>query len=820
MERLQDGDRFYYLSRTQGLNLLNQLEADSFAELLRRNTDTEETGLHVNGAAFQTAAYILEMDQSKQYNAGLGNADPVSTDPILGGIQAGGPSLVKRGPGSIEYLGGEHVVLGGTNGNDKITGGLGDDTLWGEGGNDDLEGGFGVDHIFGGDGDDVITDKGSDIGEFDIIHGDAGNDVINAGQGLDLIFGGTGQDFIFGGSEDKDITAGEGNDFVRGGSGLGFIKGNEGDDWLEGGDSFDTLAGENSELFFNSTIIGHDVLNGRGNDNDYDAESGDDIMFQGPGIQRNNGMAGFDWAIHKGDAVGADSDMNVSIFVNQQNNILRDRFDLVEGLSGWQNNDKLTGRNVVVGAFDVGGNAAQVDPTAPLDSYSNALLEKNLGLIKGLAELVAHLQRTSVTVAGKTETIVMDTSTASDILLGGGGSDLIRGMAGNDIIDGDRWLNVRIAFNHQGVEYTTDGLGEPVWRLTDYVAGAPLAGAVPAFAGQTLDKLMFSRAVNPGALNIVREIVDGGRQGDVDTAVYADARANYTITANPDGSFTVEHVTVTPGIDPATGRNRDNEGIDRLTNIERIQFADETVSLGRPTIDLHAFDPANLRDEFAAASYAGTNGSVAWTSAWTETNDRTALPNGGAVTAVTTGEIRVNAGALEFRQDPNGTAGNAPGATLTRTVNLSPAVGNAATLSFSFVEANLEAAETLQVQFAADGVNFTTLQTLNGNSGTGTASLALTGPFSANSAVRFVFSGVSAGNETIRIDDVNIVYPVRVEDQTNNWAATFTEDGPGVAISRDPKSRRDLGRALHPRVSRSRTRWRGIRSRLRISRPV
>ncbi len=39
-------------------------------------------------------------------------------------------------------------------------------------------------------------------------------------------------------------------------------------------------------------IIGHDVLNGRGNDTDYDAESGDDIMFQGPGIQRNNGMAG------------------------------------------------------------------------------------------------------------------------------------------------------------------------------------------------------------------------------------------------------------------------------------------------------------------------------------------------------------------------------------------------------------------------------------------------------------------------------------------------------------------------------------------------
>ena len=39
MEDLQDGDRFYYLSRTAGLNLLTQLEGNSFAELIMRNTD-------------------------------------------------------------------------------------------------------------------------------------------------------------------------------------------------------------------------------------------------------------------------------------------------------------------------------------------------------------------------------------------------------------------------------------------------------------------------------------------------------------------------------------------------------------------------------------------------------------------------------------------------------------------------------------------------------------------------------------------------------------------------------------------------------------
>ncbi len=41
MEDLQYGDRFYYLSRTAGLNLLTQLEGNSFAELILRNTDVD-----------------------------------------------------------------------------------------------------------------------------------------------------------------------------------------------------------------------------------------------------------------------------------------------------------------------------------------------------------------------------------------------------------------------------------------------------------------------------------------------------------------------------------------------------------------------------------------------------------------------------------------------------------------------------------------------------------------------------------------------------------------------------------------------------------
>ncbi|PJR09114.1 peroxidase family protein [Sinorhizobium meliloti] len=581
MEQLQAGDRFYYLSRTQGLNLLNELEADSFAELIMRNTalgDGDAT--HINGAAFQTADVILEMDQTKQIGA-----DPEHDDPILNAIS---PMVIRKdvdGDGNDDYLrytGLDHAVLGGTDRGETLIGGEGDDTLWGDGGDDSLEGGYGVDHLHGGAGDDIITDSGTDIGAADKFEGGDGNDVINPGSGLDLVFGGSGQDFVYGGTEAKDVTGGLGNDFIRGGTGISFLKGNEGDDWIEGGESFDTLAGENSELFFNSTIIGHDVLNGRGNDNDYDAESGNDIMFQNEGIERNNGMAGFDWAIHKGHNQAADSDMTISIFQNQQDNILRDRFDLVEGLSGWKFDDKLTGRDVVMGGYDADGNATQVEPGAPLESYSNALLEKHVNLIDGLSDLVAHLDRTTVEGAdGKTETVVMGTGDASDILLGGAGSDTVAGGGGNDILDGDKWLNVRIRITVGDQTYTADGMDGKIYREADYVSGEVAEGAAAQFGGRTLQQTMFDRTLNPGQLSIVREIVDGGQGNDVDVASFWDVQENYSFTRNTDGSVTVEHVTVTETVNPTTGANRASDGIDRLTNFEMIKFGNaDAVAIG------------------------------------------------------------------------------------------------------------------------------------------------------------------------------------------------------------------------------------------------
>ena len=57
----------------------------------------------------------------------------------------------------------------------------------------------------------------------------------------------------------------------------------------------------------------------------------------------------------------------------------------------------------------------------------------------------------------------------------------------------------------------------------------------------TLSARMFSGAINPGQLGIVRTIRTDTSAGDTDIAAFSDLRANYDITANPDGTVTVAH---------------------------------------------------------------------------------------------------------------------------------------------------------------------------------------------------------------------------------------------------------------------------------------
>lgn len=612
MENLQDSDRFYYLSRAQGLNLLTELENNSLAKMVMRNTNLEELGLAVPADIFSTPNYIFYVDYDKQIQM-TGIDDPVHENPVMEAISA----LVQRGENYIRYNGLDHITIQGTEEDDHIIAGGGDDTVWGAGGNDRIEAGYGVDSINGGAGDDIITSAGTDIGAVTVMKGESGNDVIVDGTGLSLIFGGSGKDYLVSGFDDGEIRAGLGDDFLFGGDGAGILFGNEGDDWIEGGGGFDYIAGDNGELFFNSTIIGHDVLDGGSGDTDYDADSGDDIMFGGEGIQKNIGMWGHDWVIHKNQSTAANADMNFPVFASLEEEVLRDRFSQVEGLSGWTGDDVLRGDDRTNDEEEADGAAAPApDPTPEGNFQYNELDQAGIDRIAGLDQIVtADLMREGIYYAdgGETTKMVFD---AGNILLGGGGSDLFEGRGGNDVIDGDAWLNVYISIrNAEGDEIGT----------ADSMSGRVSGGE---FDGRSLTSLMTAGAINPGQLNIVRQIEwdDSGE----DTAFYWDVRENYEIVRNTDGSLTVTHVDQTTGAtDPLTNARRTSDGSDRLYNIELLRFGETTMTVaqalneaaeGAPAIsDLTPTEGQTL--SLDVSSIADANGLGAFAYQWQSSAD-------------------------------------------------------------------------------------------------------------------------------------------------------------------------------------------------------
>lgn len=198
LDRLQEGDRFYYLEQLDGTMLVNDINAQHFSDLIARNSGIA----HGHWDTFKV---------SEQRNLAAGQANQDFT----GAVAAAGAAL----------------VLVGNDLDNVITGTSGDNTLYGGLGNDTLHGGTGgSDALHGEDGNDTVT-AGPDARD-DFLYGDAGNDTLNGGRGDDVLDGG------------------EGADTLRGGAGKDFLKGGAGDDWLtpgagrdavDGGDGIDTV---------------------------------------------------------------------------------------------------------------------------------------------------------------------------------------------------------------------------------------------------------------------------------------------------------------------------------------------------------------------------------------------------------------------------------------------------------------------------------------------------------------------------------------------------------------------------------------------------
>ncbi len=340
------------------------------------------------------------------------------------------------------YTGGDHVTIGGTEGDDTIIGGIGDDSLWGRGGNDRIEGNDGGDLIEGGTGDDIITD----LAGSDALFGGEGDDYINSGNEEDFVFGDNGNDFLVNVSEFGEMFGGDGDDYILDGIFLGHSRGGAGNDWIENtGGGEDLFQGDNGAApeAGEPPTKGHDVMIAWAGNNDMDMENGDDIMIDGPGIDRAEGQLGHDWYSFAYDEFGVDIDLDLTVFLRPgttpSNSTISNRYDRVEGVSGSAHADILRGTANPPGEQN-GNELVNFDLIAGLNDEVD--INGNVITIgAGLVPLHVRRDLEPDPLTGEAQFGF----TGGEFILGGGGSDLLAGEGGNDILDGDLSLKANIS---------------------------------------------------------------------------------------------------------------------------------------------------------------------------------------------------------------------------------------------------------------------------------------------------------------------------------------------------------------------------------------
>ena len=614
MEALQDADRLYYLPRIEGMDYEEALQDSSLAQLIRANTNSE---LHLPGNVFLTPEYTIEASDYFVKATGNDKADAqgfklddagqrIVTDSSTW-LQSAATlpdgshkTLVNVLPdGTVQFLGddnflGNTIVLGGTDGNDRLTAGAADDdTIWGEGGDDVIDGGGGADFLFGGAGNDTIIGGQGD----DIMHGDAGNDTMYGGDGIDNIFGGDGNDYIEGGRGDDIILGGLGNDIIIGNEGNDELTGGEGDDWLE------SKGGQGQLMFGDSgaptggvpLYSGNDVMIGGVAGGDVmKGFSGDDIMVGQGSFTKFIGGLGFDWGSYEFAPHGVSEDMNRKEFIspNGSEDSIRDIWQHTEGASGSQFDDIIIGSNA-----------------------TRLLLTKdtldNVNLISGLQSFFAP---GPVSFGG------------GDIILGGGGNDQIAGGAGDDIIEGDAFLHVALTSYSAGGQIIRQINYDPNANRFD-PAALLLPGGVSLMSAAFLANVPLSAAggVDPVFANLQASGALPANPGNmahatnVDTAVFNDVFANYgsdfglfggavgdpafdgVTGLDAEGFLTIRHtgVKVVVGGNPQ-GLAGIDDGTDRIRGIERLQFADGTVAID-PYGNILSWSFSQIADPYAVA---------------------------------------------------------------------------------------------------------------------------------------------------------------------------------------------------------------------------
>jgi Ca2+-binding RTX toxin-like protein len=385
------------------------------------------------------------------------------------------------------------------------------------------------------------------------------NTPIDGTPGADTLSDKVGNDTIVAGAGDDLILAS-----IHGGGGLNRINGGAGADTLSATADQQVIRFSSLESIEVVTADGHlgVVLAGSAENNLIDLSA-----MAVLGLERVTGGGGQDTIVGSADADrlagGSDED---SISAGAGNDVIFSGYqsgaDWVDGGSG---QDSIVAADSwmaielhsIIGIEVISsGGLANVSVAG---SSGNDLLDFSLVTLVGIVEIDAGAGND--TIAG---------SAGSDTINGAVGNDLVEGGAGDDVLDGGEGIDtasyvgaasgvtVSLAI---GTTQLTGGAGADTLLNIENLVGSVFGDGLTGTAGaNTLDGGGGDDTLTGGA---GADSLTGG--AGVDTAAFSGTVADYTVAVGA-GSVTVTH-TVTGDVDT-------------LTNIERLSFSDQSVTLG------------------------------------------------------------------------------------------------------------------------------------------------------------------------------------------------------------------------------------------------
>jgi serralysin len=423
------------------------LVAETFSDIgglignvgIARGTEIENA---IGGAGNDT---IIGNDLDNRIEGGLGN------DSLDGG--AGDDTLVFSGSAAITVnLGlngaqltgaGTDTILGFENvetgtGNDRVTGTTGANLILSSDGNDSLYGLAGQDTLSGEAGDDII-DAGEDA---DRVYGGVGSDTVFGGLGDDILFGDDGQDRIYGDG---------GRDSLVGGSGADMLSGGTEDDTLLGGQGYDKLwGGLGNDLIYGGTE--GDTMGGDAGADTIYGEAGNDKLWGGSGFDLLDGGDGNDslWGDAGNDTILA-GDGDDLMGASSGNNLIDAGLgnDTAWGGLGadtiWGGDGDDVIRSLENGDKVYGDEGADyLDGGAGADTLSGGIGNDTLLGGQGYDKLWGGDGNDSLsggtendTLGGEAGDDLLDGGDGDDRLWGGADADTLLGGAGNDLLGGD-----------------------------------------------------------------------------------------------------------------------------------------------------------------------------------------------------------------------------------------------------------------------------------------------------------------------------------------------------------------------------------------------